>query len=128
MWWYVAQKPDTHKTNKRIGRDHQEWYGLTHWEYDYRHSMNHDPRRGIGEVIFVEAHHCRQAQNRLQEIGLKRKSQRYGKVREAPFLPFHAFKQTARSTYMHFLNGWFFPIHGLETKIIEDLIQFYGEK
>lgn len=134
MWWLIVQKGDIHRTNKRIA----EWskgYGYTQWEYDYLISVNENPKKGIGHVVFVEADHCRQAQNRLQEIGIQRHSQRYGKIRETPLGPLQAFSNNiqtvgapTRTTYIHFLDGWFFPIHGLHPLLVQDLIRIHEAK
>ena len=136
-FWTIWQSADSHRKNGRINREHEVAYGYTNKTYDYEHNYMHDPKRGLGQIVIIEADTAREAMDYGIRIGMNRSSGKWSRPRchmgdsgdDRPRLyarDNHV--EDGAHLYIHFKDGTFFQMNGLHLDVARDIITICKEK
>lgn len=126
LWWTVYQREEGHV----VGRKTVHESGTTYEKKEYKLSFSHNPKRGIGDVLYIHADTAREAWDYCIEMGLNRSSGKWTRPRDGSNHPmlFISIEGTdvvssSQTKYIHFRNGFFFSPNGLTKEMILELIE-----
>lgn len=136
MFWLISQVPEKHDSNRRLVKDH---CGRTDWVAETAIRLSHNPKKGIGHILWIEADSATQTWQYCRRV-LGLNHQRWKVPRNPRIVPSSFISEPRRyyassirpmaatgPIYLHFTDGLFTRIDHLRPEIIHALAQI-GEE
>lgn len=133
MFWTIYQRGEKHKDKKHTWS--HPIYGYHEW-WEYKQSFTDDPKRGLGQIVVIEADTADAAWNYGLKIGMNRSSGKWSRPRDrhhvndlsvAGFKIHNEIIYDYPVIYLHFINGFFCKVNGLHRYILRDLYKVTRE-